>query len=253
MQFILLMKWFETRLKFKNLKKDVSLNNFLPTEIENVWVPELTFANTEERPSTVVDKKTSIAVYKIGKVNLDSIIPNFKPFIFVGGFKLSETFENENIQYFSGKENYLFMRRFYNQRFLCDYQLNWYPFDIQNCFMRMEIKKSNSPFIQLLVDQYKYTGPQFLTQYEVISITMEIRENNKGIQEVFVTISLGRQLLGVILNIIIPTIVLLIISYSTNFYKDDYFESVVAINLTTMLVIVTLFVSVCIYNKGNSV
>lgn len=66
-QFILLMKWFETRLRFKNLKKDISLNNFLPTEIENVWVPELNFANTEERPSTVVDKKTSIAVQMIGE------------------------------------------------------------------------------------------------------------------------------------------------------------------------------------------
>ena len=58
------------------------------------------------------------------------------------------------------------------------------------------------------------------------------------------TISLGRQLLGVVLNIIVPTIVLNLISYSTNFYKDEYFETVIAINLTTMLVIVTLFVSV---------
>ena len=161
---------------------------------------------------------------------------------------MSESFENENIQYFSGKENSLYMRRFYNQRFLCDYQLNWYPFDIQDCFMKMEIKKSYSPFIQLLVDQYEYTGPKYLTQYEVRSISMEIRKNSNEIQEVFVKISLGRQLLGVLLNIIIPTIVLLIISYSTNFYKEDYFESVIAINLTTMLVIVTLFVSVCIYN-----
>ena len=36
------------------------------------------------------------------------------------------------------------------------------------------------------------------------------------------------------------------------FYKDDYFESVVAINLTTMLVIVTLFVSVS-SDKNNSI
>ena len=160
---------------------------------------------------------------------------------------MSESFENENIQYFTGKENSVHMRRFYNQRFLCDYQLNWYPFDIQNCFMKMEIKKSYSPFIQLLVDKFEYTGPQFLTQYEVRSIDMEIKENSMGLQEVLVTISLGRQLLGVLLNVIIPIIVLLIISYSTNFYKDDYFESVVAINLTTMLVIVTLFVSVSAY------
>merc|ERR1712243_344835 len=59
-----------------------------------------------------------------------------------------------------------------------------------------------------------------------------------------VTIILGRQLLGVVLNVIIPTIVLNAISYSTNFYRDDHFETIIAINLTTMLVIVTLFVSV---------
>ena len=86
-----------------------------------------------------------------------------------------------------------------------------------------------------------------MTQYEVKDFLMEIRNTDGGIQEVFVTITLGRQLLGVVLNIIIPTVVLNIISYSTNFYKDDYFETVIAINLTTMLVIVTLFVSVSKY------
>ena len=67
-QFILTLKWFETRLRFKNLKEDISLNSFLPSEVENVWVPELTFANTEEKPATVVDEKTSISVQKKGKV-----------------------------------------------------------------------------------------------------------------------------------------------------------------------------------------
>ena len=45
----------------------VSLNSFLPSEVENVWVPELTFANTEGKPATVVDEKTSISVQKKGK------------------------------------------------------------------------------------------------------------------------------------------------------------------------------------------
>ena len=59
---------------------------------------------------------------------------------------------------------------------------------------------------------------------------------------------LNDSVLGVILNIIVPTIVLGIISYSTNFYKEEYFETIIAINLTTMLVIVTLFVSVSYFN-----
>ena len=111
----------------------------------------------------------------------------------------------------------------------------------------MAIKTSYSPFTKLIVEFYEYLGNRLLTQYEVKDFLMEIRTTDGGIQEVFVTITLGRQLLGVVLNIIIPTVVLNIISYSTNFYKDDYFETVIAINLTTMLVIVTLFVSVSKY------
>ena len=163
---------------------------------------------------------------------------------FSGGYKISKIYENENIQYFSGKENPLHMRRFYNQRFLCDYELDWYPFDIQHCNMRMEITSSQSPFIQPIVEFYEYLGKKLLTQYEVRDFMMDIQNTDEGIQEVFVTINLGRQLFGVVLNIIIPTVVLNVISYSTNFYKEEYFETVIAINLTTMLVIVTLFVSV---------
>ena len=111
----------------------------------------------------------------------------------------------------------------------------------------MSIKTSYSPFTKLIVEFYEYLGNRLLTQYEVKDFLMDIRNTDGGIQEVFVTITLGRQLLGVVLNIIIPTVVLNIISYSTNFYKEDYFETVIAINLTTMLVIVTLFVSVSKY------
>ena len=111
----------------------------------------------------------------------------------------------------------------------------------------MSIKTSYSPFTKLIVEFYEYLGIRLLTQYEVKDFLMDIRNTDGGIQEVFVTITLGRQLLGVVLNIIIPTVVLNIISYSTNFYKEDYFETVIAINLTTMLVIVTLFVSVSKY------
>merc|ERR1719219_1936394 len=96
----------------------------------------------------------------------------------------------------------------------------------------------------MMVDQIHYEGERFLTQYEVREVRMVSVLNTKKTQEIHVEITLGRQLLGVILNVIIPTFVLNMISYSTNFYKDSYFETVIAINLTTMLVMVTLFVSV---------
>ena len=102
-QFDLIMNWFESRLRFKNLKDDMNLNSFLPNENNEVWVPELIFVNTENKPSTITDDRTSIKVEKRGD------------------YILSLSSENENIQYFEGSKNPLEMRRFYNQRFLCDY------------------------------------------------------------------------------------------------------------------------------------
>ena len=95
--------------------------------------------------------------------------------------------------------------------------------------------------------QYKNTlqikGDRFLTKYEVKNVAMAVTDLGYA-QAVFLEIILGRQLLSVVLNVFVPTLVLNIISYSTNFYKDSYFESVIAINLTSMLVLVALFVSV---------
>ena len=40
-QFYLSNYWFDSRLRFRNLKDDISLNSFLPSENTAVWVPEL--------------------------------------------------------------------------------------------------------------------------------------------------------------------------------------------------------------------
>ena len=109
--------------------------------------------------------------------------------------------------------------------------------------MIMEVTKTASPLIKLISKDLEYLGKKFLTQYEVLGTVMDTQTVGKT-QQLIVEITLGRQLLGTILNVFIPTIVLNLISYTTNFYKDDFFETVIAINLTTMLVIVTLFVSV---------
>ena len=224
-QFYLNMKWFDSRLRFKNLKDEIDLNNFLPSENTEIWVPELVFENTEEKPSTITDDRSSIKVNKGGQ------------------FKPSDISENQNIQYFAGSDNQISMSRFYNQRFSCDYQMAWYPFDIQRCDLVMSMKRAFAPFTKLVAEQVVYEGEQFLTKYEVKNVSMTVIEMRHS-HAIFVEITLGRQLLSVIMNVFVPTLFLNIISYSTNFYKDSYFESVIAINLTSMLVLVALFVSV---------
>lgn len=55
-------------------------------------------------------------------------------------------------------------------------------------------------------------------------------DNTKGVN---VKIILGRRLLGVFLTTYIPTFLLLIIVYSTHFYKSIFYEGIVTVNLTS--------------------
>ena len=42
----------------------------------------------------------------------------------------------------------------------------------------------------------------------------------------------------------LPTFLILVIVYATNYFKDFLFEAIVSVNLTTLLVLTTLFISV---------
>ena len=43
----------------------------------------------------------------------------------------------------------------------------WYPFDVQQCNIILEMKSTYSPFTNLIVDKFEYLGEKTLRQYEV--------------------------------------------------------------------------------------
>ena len=53
-----------------------------------------------------------------------------------------------------------------------------------------------------------------------------------------------RVIMNEVLTTYLPTALLIIISYSTTFFSDDYFEANLTVNLSVMFVMTTLFVSV---------
>ena len=131
----------------------------------------------------------------------------------------------------------------YAVHFLCEFDMRWYPFDIQTCNMEFELEGNLADFIDILPDIIEYLGPQELTQnfIEDVTISSVVINEKKGVK---VSIILGRQLLGTILTAYIPTILLIIISHNASFFKPFFFESAISVNVTTMLVLVTLFISV---------
>ena len=121
--------------------------------------------------------------------------------------------------------------------------MQFYPFDIQVCTVDLLMAGSAARFIDLQTGDLIYSGKKDLSQYSVIDMKFEkiqIMEED-GVQ---VSLILGRKLLGNILTVYVPTALLVIIGHSTNYFKDFFFEAVVTVNLTCMLVLVTMFISV---------
>ena len=57
-------------------------------------------------------------------------------------------------------------------------------------------------------------------------------------------IILKRRIINQILTTYLPTFLILTMVYATNFFKPFFFESVISVNLTALLVLTTIFISV---------
>merc|ERR1719310_1944416 len=72
-------------------------------------------------------------------------------------------------------------------------------------------------------------------------MTDTIIMGKRGIKVYFM---LGRRLLSNILTVYLPTVLLNLIGHLTVYFKPFFFEAIITVNLTVMLVITTMFISV---------
>ena len=65
-----------------------------------------------------------------------------------------------------------------------------------------------------------------------------------------VDVFLGRRLMNVLLTVFLPTILLVIMGHSSVYFESCYFEATITVNLTVMLVLMTMY---CIHSTALSV
>merc|ERR1711892_884212 len=135
------------------------------------------------------------------------------------------------------------MNRVYEIDFICNYDMRFYPFDIQTCTVDLLVDKNAGKFLKLQPGDLIYSGGSSFSQYYIMSYEI-YSDEIKGRDGVRVSIVLGRRLLNVILTAYIPTILLNAIGHSTNYFKSFFFEAVITVNLTCMLVLATMFIGI---------
>ena len=83
-----------------------------------------------------------------------------------------------------------------------------------------------------------------LTMYVITKWTLEYRNQERSEEGIQMKLVLKRRIINELLTSYLPSVLLIFISYSTTFFRPFYFEASVTVNLTTMLVMTTIFIAV---------
>ncbi len=210
-----------------NLKEKEAINFLNYQDRKKIWVPEIIFHNTESKIESLIDHKAFATVFRNGSFIRRSLT------------------HLHNAYLYDGKENPITLSRVYSERFLCEFDMSVYPFDTQTCRVVFVMKGNADNLVQLLAKKLDYLGPRELTIYFVKDLKIFSKILHPAeIQSVIVELSFGRRILSTILTTYLPTFLICLVSFATNYFKGFFFEAIVTVNLTSLLVLTTLFISV---------
>ncbi|KAK3887647.1 hypothetical protein Pcinc_008254 [Petrolisthes cinctipes] len=222
--YSLKMTWYDYRLMFLNLKLDDNLNVLSFEEMMSLWTPLVGFMNTKSSKLSVMDKETVLYLRRLQPhTHTDNSAPG-------------------EVTLYSGEENPLIISRVYFTDYICDFNLVLYPFDQQHCDMHLRIHSASKEYITIdeTSTSAKYISSGLLLEYQLSQLTVHFDKSSK-FSDVKVRIPLKRRVGYALTDIYIPSLVLLLISYLSLFFRPHIFEVRIMTTLTALLVMATLF------------
>ncbi|XP_071514430.1 uncharacterized protein [Panulirus ornatus] len=224
LSFVFAMIWSDERLNYQNLKVKESENEVPLSIVRSLWTPLVRFMNTDGNHHTEVDHFTTTHVKRVcDPVGMNESAP-------------------AEVEVYGGDCNTLNIKRRYNLNFMCNFDLLLYPFDEQFCNAHVRIISASKTFLKFhpKLSTAEYTGNPSLLEYEVGGVSLR-HDDSGAFSEAYVKVPLTRLYGYAMLNIFLPSILLLVISYVTLFFSKEVFETRMMASLTNLLVMATLF------------
>ena len=145
---------------------------------------------------------------------------------------------------FKGSENHLTLEQTYTHEFQCRYELENYPFDKQECSINMTTTKLDKPIMTLIPKKLLMEQDPDMTLYNMEEWSVSYRNESDPRKGIWMTIVLRRKIMSEMLTTYLPSALLMMITFATTFFKPFFFEAALSVNLTNMLVMTTIFISV---------
>ena len=215
--------WIDPRLVYQNIKRNTDLNVLSAEETAAIWTPKIVFYNTKAKEESVADERTILSIIPSEEFN----------------YERTDMSNHENIYMFKGLENTIKLSKTHDTAFLCQYMMAWYPFDTQVCTMDVVLHIVQAPFCSVEAEVLDYLGPTDLVQYFIRNTSM-VTTRVGGHQGARVHVVMGRRILSSILTVYLPTVLLNVMGHVTVYFKPFFFEAIITVNLTVMLVLTTM-------------
>ena len=104
----------------------------------------------------------------------------------------------------------------------------------------MSVGSGDEIYVTLLPDRKKLENIGDL-RFSITDFSLDNATHpNKGLQ---MMIRLKRKIMSEMMTTYFPSMLLLMITFATTFFKSYFFEAALSVNLTTMLVMTTIFIS----------
>ena len=92
------------------------------------------------------------------------------------------------------------------------------------CTVNLIVRKLETSVMEITPHIITMESETVLTQYIITNWTLEYKDTSNVNAGIKMTLVLKRRILNAILTVYLPTILVLIIVYATNFFKDFFFE-----------------------------
>ena len=106
----------------------------------------------------------------------------------------------------------------------------------------MKVKDINKETMKLIPKKLKMFKNVDMTLFVIEGWT--IKKQTYSTDGIRMTMSLRRKIMSEMMTTYLPSILLLMITFATTFFKQTYFEAALTVNLTNMLVMTPIFTSV---------
>ena len=149
----------------------------------------------------------------------------------------------DETELYKGEENSLVMFQTYTHDFQCIFNLKKYPFDTQTCSIEMALGPLDEASVSLNPGHLNMNQSQEMSIFLMKTGNLHKETYSNGRTSLRMAMVLKRKVTSELMTTYFPTLLLTAITFATTFFKPFFFEAALSVNLTTMLVMTTIFMS----------